>query len=57
MNNYIQIVFASIQPEQAEVLVAQLSEAGFDGFEEGENELKAFIPEKDYDKQLLKELA
>ncbi len=57
MNNYIQIVFASIQPEQAEMLVAQLSEAGFDGFEEGENELKAFIPEKDYDKQLLKELA
>ncbi len=46
-----------MQPEKAEMLIAQLSEAGFDGFEEGDDELKAFIPEKDYDKLFLKELA
>jgi ribosomal protein L11 methyltransferase len=57
MNNYIQVLFTNIQPEQAEMLIAQLSEAGFDGFEEREDELRAFIPEKDYDKLLLKELA
>lgn len=57
MSNYIQITFTNLQPEQAEMLIAQLSEAGFDGFEESEDMLKAFIPEKDYDKQMLKELA
>ncbi|MBK6935571.1 MAG: 50S ribosomal protein L11 methyltransferase [Chitinophagaceae bacterium] len=56
MNNYIQITFTNLQPEQADMLIAQLSEAGFDGFEEGENLLKAFIPENDYNKFLLKEL-
>lgn len=57
MSNYIQITFADIQPEQAEMLIAQLSGAGFDGFEEEETLLKAFIPETKYDKVLLQELA
>lgn len=56
MNNYVQLVFKDIQPEQQEVLVAHLAEAGFEGFEESDKELKAFIPEKNYDKQLLHEL-
>ncbi len=57
MPNHIQITFTDLQPEQQEVLIAHLSEAGFEGFEQNETELKAFIPEKTYDKELLHELA
>lgn len=39
------------------MLVAHLTETGFEGFEENENELKAFIPKNSYDKPLLNELA
>jgi len=39
------------------MLIAQLAEAGFEGFEEEENVLKAFIPEKEFDKLLLHEIA
>lgn len=56
MPDYIQITFTDLQPEQQEMLVAHLTEAGFEGFEENENELKAFIPKNDYDKALLNEL-
>jgi len=64
MSNYIQISFRDIQPEQQELLIAHLAEAGYEGFvqgdsfvEENENELKAFIPENSYDKPLLQDLA
>lgn len=57
MENYIQAIFEDIQPEQQEWVIAHLSEAGYEGFEEGELILKAFIPEKDFDPLLLKELA
>lgn len=57
MPNYIQITFKEIQLEQQEVLIAHLAEAGFDGFEESESELKAFIPENNYDRPLLNEMA
>jgi ribosomal protein L11 methyltransferase len=57
MSNHIQITFTYLQPEQQDVLIAHLSEAGYEGFEENENELKAFIPEKNYDKELLQEMA
>jgi len=57
MTDHIQITFTNLQPEQQELLIAQLSEAGFEGFEQNETELKAFIPEKSYDKMLLHELA
>ena len=41
MNNYIQIEFQEIsRQEQSEILIAQLSEIGFEGFEENENKLK-----------------
>jgi ribosomal protein L11 methyltransferase len=56
MNNHIQITFSDLQPEQQDVLIAHLAEAGYEGFEENESELKAFIPEKDYDKELLQEI-
>ncbi len=43
MSNYIQIKIENISLQQSEILVAQLSEIGFDGFEEGESFLSAFI--------------
>lgn len=56
MPDYIQITFTGLLPEQQDMLVAHLAEAGFEGFEENENELKAFIQKNDYDKALLNEL-
>ena len=53
MNNYVQIEFQNISQEQSDMLVAQLSGIGFEGFEEEENRLKAFIPSKEFDEILL----
>jgi ribosomal protein L11 methyltransferase len=57
MSRYIQISFHEIEPEQLEILVAYLADAGFEGFEEEQQVLKAFISEANYDKQLLLEIA
>ena len=57
MSAHIQITFPGLQPEQQDVLIAHLAEAGYEGFEENDQELKAFIPEKCYDKEILQELA
>ncbi|NOT52582.1 MAG: 50S ribosomal protein L11 methyltransferase [Chitinophagaceae bacterium] len=57
MSNHIQITITDIQPEQQDVLIAHLSEAGFEGFEQNDLELKAFIAENSYDKKLLDEMA
>ncbi|HMH33690.1 MAG TPA: 50S ribosomal protein L11 methyltransferase [Puia sp.] len=46
MKDYIQISIHPVNQEQSEILVAQLSEMGFEGFEEQEKGLNAFI-EKD----------
>ena len=48
MNQYIQITFSNLQTEQMDILIAQLADAGYEGFEETENGLKAFIKKKDY---------
>jgi ribosomal protein L11 methyltransferase len=57
MNQYIQIEFQNISAVQADLLVAQLSEIGFTGFEEEENSLKAFIPANDFTADAVKEIA
>ncbi len=57
MANYIQIEFQSISAEQSDLLLAELTILGFEGFEEGEKILKAFIPVTDFDEAALKELA
>jgi ribosomal protein L11 methyltransferase len=57
MNNYFQFTFTDITSEQSELLIAQLSDAGFEGFEEDTNTLKAFIQEKEFDETLLNEIA
>lgn len=57
MANYIQIEFLNISYEQSDILVAELSNIGFEGFEEGDKNLKGFIAEKGYDESMLKDIA
>jgi ribosomal protein L11 methyltransferase len=57
MATYIQIEFQNIAAEQSDLLLAELTMLGFEGFEEGEENLKAFIPSTDLDEAALKELA
>ncbi|MCB0715316.1 MAG: 50S ribosomal protein L11 methyltransferase [Chitinophagaceae bacterium] len=54
-NDYIEILFENVEATQIEYLVAWLSDIGYEGFEEGENWLKAFIPAVSFDEKLLKE--
>jgi ribosomal protein L11 methyltransferase len=49
---YLQIHFSPITETQSEILIAQLNEIGFDGFEEETNELKAFIPSANFDESI-----
>jgi ribosomal protein L11 methyltransferase len=55
MQNYIKIKISSSQ-EIIELIIALLSEEGFDGFEETNETLDAFIPENDFDEMKLKEI-
>ena len=48
MKNYIHIKFQPVSKEQQEILVAQLSELGYEGLEEGFNYTSAYIPEDQY---------
>lgn len=57
MATCIQLEFQNISPEQSDVLIAQLSEIGFDGFQEEEQHLKAFIPASDFDEVAVQEIA
>jgi len=56
MENYIEITINSDQKEQNEILIALLSNEGYDGFEETESALKACIPEYEFNKETLDEL-
>jgi len=56
MGEYIQIEFNHISHEQSDLLIALLNEIGFEGFEEGNNYLKAFIPKLDFNESVLDEL-
>jgi ribosomal protein L11 methyltransferase len=53
MNNYIRISISFQSTEQADILIAQLNELGYEGFEEEENSLYAFIPEEKFIEQEL----
>ncbi|MFZ1371077.1 MAG: hypothetical protein WAR78_11880, partial [Ferruginibacter sp.] len=46
--NYLQIEFTAIAEAESEILVALLSEAGFESFEESGNSLSAFIKEEGF---------
>lgn len=49
MSTYIHLKFTQLSREQQEILIALLSEQGFEGFEEGAQQLSAFIPEAQWD--------
>lgn len=55
--DYIKIKFTDLQPEQKEILIAQLADAGYEGFEESDTCLDAFISKKAFDKSLLHEIS
>lgn len=55
--DYIKITFTDLQPEQKEILIAQLADAGYEGFEEKDNSLDAFINSKGFDTVILKEIS
>src|SRR5688572_2278693 len=46
--NYLQFDFETQSIGEMELLVALLADQGFEGFEEEENYLKAFVPEHEY---------
>jgi ribosomal protein L11 methyltransferase len=50
---YTQVQFTNQTAEQNEILIAMLADIGFEGFEENENELKAFINQAKFDKETL----
>lgn len=56
MRNYIHIRFQPVSKEQQEILIAQLAELGYEGFEEGVNYMSAYIPEDQYNEQDIKDL-
>lgn len=57
MSEYIQILFQNISPEQSGLLIAELSNIGFDGFEEEGDSLKAFIHANGFDEKSMNEIS
>jgi len=55
--DYIKITFTDLQPEQKEILIAQLADAGYEGFEEKDTSLDAFIKSKSFDKVIVNEIS
>lgn len=55
--DYIKITFTDLQPEQREILIAQLADAGYEGFEENDTGLDAFINNKSFDQLILNEIS
>jgi ribosomal protein L11 methyltransferase len=56
MNKYLEISIAVKEPWQSEILVAQLSEIGFEGFEEEIKLLKAYIPKASWNADWFNEI-
>jgi ribosomal protein L11 methyltransferase len=56
LENYIQLHFLDVSSAEQELIVARLALIGFDGFEEGNDFLKACIPESEYDESLLNDI-
>ncbi|NML21589.1 50S ribosomal protein L11 methyltransferase [Pseudoflavitalea sp. G-6-1-2] len=54
--NYLQFSFRPLASSQQEILVAQLAEIGFEGFEEAGDTLHAFIPETDFSEEALQQV-
>jgi ribosomal protein L11 methyltransferase len=54
---YISVGFKTKDAEQSEMLVALLADCGYEGFEENDGELKAFVKEVDFDSGTLKNIS
>jgi ribosomal protein L11 methyltransferase len=51
--NHIEVTIPTTDTELQEMLIAMLAEIGYDGFEENEEQLKAFIDESKFDENIL----
>ena len=56
MKNYLHFIFRNVDAEQSSILIAILNEIGFTGFEESDQALSAYIPEKDFSESTFNEL-
>ena len=54
---YIEISFSNVNEEQQDILVALLSDAGYEGFVQGSDTLQAYIEESLFNEAELKELS
>ena len=52
----VNITIKAFSEEIAEILTAELAEVGFDSFEEAPEGLKAYVPEKTFDPELVKNI-
>src|SRR3954468_975238 len=53
--NYMEVIFNDISSEQSDSLIALLSDCDFEGFEEEERQLKAYIKENDFNAEAFAE--
>jgi ribosomal protein L11 methyltransferase len=56
MKKFIKVDIQQSNPEDCEMLIAQLSEHDFYAFEQNENTLSAYISEEDFDEEILRSL-
>lgn len=57
MGNHIKVSFKDINEDQLHILLALLGNIGFDGFEESDNALTAYIKEEAFDAKKLEEIS
>ncbi|MCX6316908.1 MAG: 50S ribosomal protein L11 methyltransferase [Bacteroidetes bacterium] len=57
MGDFVQVLFEPVTGEQAELLMAMLTEEGYEGFEEGEGWLKAYVPDREFNEGILADIS
>lgn len=57
MNGYYQVTFTVADEENKNILIALLASAGYEGFEEADTSLRAFISAAAFDERLIADLA
>ena len=57
MTDFIQVTCTNLKKELTDIAIAMLAHIGFEGFEEGEDALTAYIDKDNLDKMLLKNLS